>query len=122
MSRTAALARAGILSVALSLAAAGVAPAVAAGATGPTASAPGPAVVTDYCQGQCADILPPGENGNATFADILLNRTFGTRPAHTDDQLAKYASLVDGYTGLTNSTLSQFFNDASFGVPAAQVA
>ena len=42
---------------------------------------------TDYCQGQCADILPPGENGNATLAEILANQAFGTRPAHSDDQL-----------------------------------
>jgi acyl-homoserine lactone acylase PvdQ len=78
--------------------------------------------VTDYCQGQCNDILPPGENGNATLADILTNKVFGTKPAHTDDQLGPYASLVDNYTGLTGSTLSNFFNDASFGVPASQVA
>ena len=43
----------------------------------------------DYCLGQCADILPPGENGNATLAEILANRAFGTRPKHTDDQLGK---------------------------------
>lgn len=76
----------------------------------------------DYCQGQCDDILPPGENGNATLADILANRVLGTRPAHTDDQLGPYSSLVDGYTGLTNATLGSFFDDASFGVPANQVA
>ncbi|MHA6765609.1 penicillin acylase family protein [Streptacidiphilus sp. PAMC 29251] len=76
----------------------------------------------DYCQGQCNDILPPGENGNATLADILANRVLGTRPAHTDDQLGPYASLVDGYTGLTDASLGSFFDDASFGVPADQVA
>jgi acyl-homoserine lactone acylase PvdQ len=75
----------------------------------------------DYCLGQCNDILPPGENGNATLADILTNKVFGTKPAHTDDQLAPYAGLVDNYSGLTNSTLSSFFNDASFGVPSSQV-
>jgi len=57
-----------------------------------------------------------------TLADILLSRTLGTKPAHTDDQLARYASLVDGYTGLTNATIGQFFGDASFGVPSGQVA
>ncbi len=49
---------------------------------------------TDYCAGQCSDILPPGENGNATLADILANKAFGTRPAHTMDQLGPYADLA----------------------------
>ncbi|MGH3435279.1 MAG: penicillin acylase family protein [Sciscionella sp.] len=75
----------------------------------------------DYCQGQCDDILPPGENGNATLADILGNKLLGTRPPHTDDQLQPYADLVNGYTGLTNDKLGEFFNDASFGVPSGQV-
>ncbi|MEZ0114718.1 acyl-homoserine lactone acylase PvdQ [Catenulispora sp. EB89] len=84
-----------------------------------TVSASGAA---DYCLGQCNDILPPGENGSATTAQILWFKATGNRPANTDDQLGKYASLVDGYTGLTNSTLGNFFNDSSFGVPANQVS
>jgi acyl-homoserine lactone acylase PvdQ len=76
----------------------------------------------DYCAGQCADILPPGENGNATLADILANKALGTRPAHTSDQLGPYADLADNYQGLTDSTITDFFNDASFGVPANQIA
>lgn len=76
----------------------------------------------DYCAGQCADILPPGENGNATLADILANKALGTRPAHTSDQLGPYASLADGYQNLTDATLTDFFNDASFGVPQNQIA
>jgi acyl-homoserine lactone acylase PvdQ len=76
----------------------------------------------DYCQGRCNDILPPGENGNATLADILANRTLGTRPAHTDDQLAPYAGLATAYPGLTQTDLGKFFNDSSFGVPTDQVA
>ncbi|MFC4036062.1 penicillin acylase family protein [Streptomyces polygonati] len=78
--------------------------------------------VTDYCAGQCADILPPGENGNATLADILANKAFGTRPSHTMDQLGPYSSLADGYQSLTDSTITSFFNDSSFGVPSGQVA
>ncbi|MFE2411412.1 penicillin acylase family protein [Kitasatospora sp. NPDC059408] len=91
-------------------------------ATTPTAAAPATAAAADYCAGRCNDILPPGENGNATLAEILLNRVFGTRPAHTDDQLGPYASLASGYPGLTEAGLRSFFNDASFGVPADQVA
>lgn len=75
----------------------------------------------DYCLGQCADILPPGNNGNATLAEILTHKAFGTRPAHSADQLGKYDGLVSGYSGLTNAQLTDFFNDGSFGVPADQV-
>lgn len=75
----------------------------------------------DYCLGQCGDVLPPGNNGNATLAEILGHKAFGTRPAHSADQLGKYDGLVAGYSGLTNAQLTNFFNDASFGVPADQV-
>ncbi|GGR14106.1 penicillin acylase [Streptomyces aurantiogriseus] len=76
----------------------------------------------DYCGTQCSDILPPGQNGNATLAQILLNQAFGTQPAHAEDQLGPYANLAKGYSTLTNATINTFFNDASFGVPADQVA
>lgn len=76
---------------------------------------------TDHCQGQCADILPPGENGNATLVEILGNKAFGTHPAHSDDQLDRYNGLVAGHTSLTDQKLTDFFNDASFGVAADQV-
>ena len=75
----------------------------------------------DYCLAQCHDILPPGEAGNATAAQIIANKISGTRPTHTDDQLGKYSALVDDYTGLTNDKLGSYFNDASFGVPADHV-
>ncbi|MFD7895305.1 penicillin acylase family protein [Streptomyces sp. NPDC059743] len=77
--------------------------------------------VADHCQSQCDDILPPGQNGNATLADILLHQVFGTRPAHSSDQLGRYDALVAGQSGLTDAKLNDFFNDASFGVPADQV-
>ncbi|MFI5821668.1 penicillin acylase family protein [Streptomyces rishiriensis] len=76
----------------------------------------------DYCGGQCSDILPPGENGNATLAQVLLNQAFGTQPDHAEDQLGPYANLAKGYPTLTNATVNTFFNDASFGVPSDQVA
>src|SRR5882757_9742451 len=81
-----------------------------------------PLAVTDFCAGQCSDILPPGENGNATLADILANKLFGTAPAHTNDQLNTYGNLAGNYQNLTNATSDSYFNDSSFGVPSAQVA
>ncbi|MEU5582267.1 penicillin acylase family protein [Streptomyces huasconensis] len=76
----------------------------------------------DYCEGQCADILPPGANGNATLAEILAHRVLGTQPAHADDQLGPYDALSSGYPSLTDDRLTDFFNDASFGVRDGQVA
>ncbi|KOV70155.1 penicillin acylase family protein [Streptomyces sp. MMG1121] len=87
-----------------------------------TASAAEATASNDYCGGQCSDILPPGENGNATLAQILLNQAFGTQPSHAEDQLGPYANLATGYSGLTDATINNFFNDSSFGVPSDQVA
>ncbi|MET8677431.1 penicillin acylase family protein [Streptomyces sp. NPDC004647] len=75
----------------------------------------------DLCGNQCADILPPGQNGNATLAEILAHRVLGTRPAHSSDQLGRYDDLVDGHSSLTDEKLTEFFNDSSFGVPENQV-
>ncbi|MCT9011371.1 penicillin acylase family protein [Streptomyces sp. NPDC054766] len=80
------------------------------------------AAANDYCGGQCSDILPPGENGNATLAQILLNQAFGTQPSHAEDQLAPYGNLASGYSTLTDTKINDFFNDASFGVASDQVA
>ncbi len=82
----------------------------------------GAAADNDHCGGRCSDILPPGQNGNATLAQILLNQAFGAQPDHAGDQLGPYANLAKGYPSLTNATINTFFNDASFGVPADQVA
>ncbi|MFG2994948.1 penicillin acylase family protein [Streptomyces sp. NPDC048340] len=91
----------------------------------PASAAPGdtpvPLPVADYCGNRCSDILPPGQNGNATLAQILLHQAFGTMPGHASDQLARYDSLVAGYPGLTDAKVNDFFNDASFGVPGDQV-
>jgi acyl-homoserine lactone acylase PvdQ len=89
--------------------------------TPPAAAATGFAGLADFCLGECSDILPPGENGNATLADILSHQSLGTRPAHSGDQLARYANLVYSYAGLSSGQIDQFFNDSSFGVPAGQV-
>ncbi|MEU0134472.1 penicillin acylase family protein [Streptomyces sp. NPDC006296] len=92
-----------------------------ASAPGAGAAEPEPLAVTDHCRDRCADILPPGENGNATLVEILGNKAFGTHPAHSDDQLDRYNGLVAGHTALTDRKLTEFFNDASFGVAADQI-
>ncbi|MGC5052026.1 penicillin acylase family protein [Micromonospora sp. DT48] len=75
----------------------------------------------DYCLGECSEILPPGQNGNATLVDILGHQVLGTRPRHSTDQLDKYADLVYGYAGLRPDQIDTFFADASFGVAPSQV-
>ncbi|MFF1707778.1 penicillin acylase family protein [Streptomyces sp. NPDC058252] len=87
-----------------------------------TSAASSSAAANDYCGGQCSDILPPGENGNATLAQVLLNQAFGTQPDHAEDQLAPYGNLASGYSTLTDAKINDFFNDASFGVASDQVA
>ncbi|GAA3830322.1 penicillin acylase family protein [Streptomyces phyllanthi] len=87
-----------------------------------TAAVEAAAAADDYCGGQCSDILPPGQNGNATLAQILLNQAFGSMPENASNQLGPYANLATGYSGLTNAKINDFFNDASFGVASDQVA
>lgn len=95
-----------------------------AGLLSPTSTATAadePTPAADYCKGQCADILPPGANGSATLAQILGNKLLGTLPPHADDQLGPYDALSSGYPSLTDDTLTNFFNDSSFGVKDDQV-
>jgi acyl-homoserine lactone acylase PvdQ len=70
----------------------------------------------DYADGQAMSILPPGENGLVNATDALQFALLGTRPAASQDQLGKYASLLYGYPSLTDASLGNYFNDESFGV------
>ncbi|HWE91043.1 MAG TPA: penicillin acylase family protein, partial [Pseudonocardiaceae bacterium] len=79
------------------------------------------AVAGDQCAGDCSDILPPGENGNATLVQILANKLLGVRPEHTDDQLSTYANLASDYSSVTDSTIDQYFHNSAFGVPPTDV-
>jgi acyl-homoserine lactone acylase PvdQ len=97
-------------------------PAAHASATAHATKAQAAAVLAanDYCLEQCSDILPPGQNGNATLVEILAHQALGTRPAHSADQIDEYANLVYNYAGLTDDQINSYFNNASFGVPAGQ--
>ncbi|HET9172891.1 MAG TPA: penicillin acylase family protein [Actinospica sp.] len=77
--------------------------------------------VVDDCAGQCYDILPAGENGNETLAQILLFKVFGVYPSNSNDQLAPYANLTTAATGLTAAQINQFYNSSALGVPSADV-
>ncbi|MEU4237286.1 penicillin acylase family protein [Actinoplanes sp. NPDC026619] len=100
-----------------------IAATITAAAILPSTATPAQAAyaVNDYCLGECSDILPPGQNGDADLVQVLANQAFGTFPPHADDQLAKYGNLAYNYTGLTGEQINTFFNDSSYGVAAADV-
>src|SRR5690625_1958013 len=77
---------------------------------------PPPQEIEDFCAPSgCHDILPPGQNGNATLVEILGHQVFGTRPEHSSNQLDMYDDLVHNYGGLTDEGLDEFFLDSGFG-------
>ncbi|MCW2596093.1 MAG: penicillin acylase [Jatrophihabitans sp.] len=75
----------------------------------------------DYADGQAMSILPPGENGLVNVLDAAQFELLGKRPAASQDQLGKYANLLYGYPTLTDSTLSDYYNDESFGALPADI-
>jgi len=66
------------------------------------------------------NVLPPGENGLATFSEIFAFRGAGVLPPHFADQQPLYENLVYGSPELTDAQVPDFFKDATFGVPAGQ--
>jgi acyl-homoserine lactone acylase PvdQ len=93
---------------------ASIAPATAAG-SGPSYRS------DDYANGQLLSILPPGEHGLYNATDLLAFEANGTRPAGTVDQKTKYDALIYGAPTVTDSTLSTYFNDASFGIKPGEL-
>jgi acyl-homoserine lactone acylase PvdQ len=97
--------------------------AVATGVTGPALAANTSTHYRhgDYADGQAMYVLPPGENGLVNATDALEFETTGARPPASDDQLHQYSDLLYGASSLTNSKLTQYFNDESFGVKPEDV-
>lgn len=77
--------------------------------------------VNDYADGQAMSILPPGENGLVNATDAVQAEAGGARPAGSNDQLPKYASLIQGAPSLTDGTLGNYYDDESFGVQPSDV-
>jgi acyl-homoserine lactone acylase PvdQ len=75
----------------------------------------------DYADGQAMSILPPGENGLVTVTDALQFELAQIRPANSQDQLGKYNNLLYGSKTLTDSNLTNYYNDESFGVAAGNI-
>ncbi|HEY4828741.1 MAG TPA: penicillin acylase family protein [Solirubrobacteraceae bacterium] len=73
----------------------------------------------DY--GGFRNILPPGENGLDDLTQAAAFRATGAYPPHANDQLGMYSSLTTA-APITEAQIPQFFKDATFGVPAGDVA
>ncbi len=65
------------------------------------------------------NILPPGEDGVQSAAEVSLG--VAAYQPHARDQLSMYADLVYNAPGLTESGLSNFYKDASFGVSESDI-
>jgi penicillin amidase len=66
------------------------------------------------------NIVPPGQDGVLNGSETILAQG-GTYPPHVIDQLGMYGDLVYNVPGLTEDRLLEFYKDASFGVPEAEV-
>jgi acyl-homoserine lactone acylase PvdQ len=67
------------------------------------------------------NVLPPGENGLDTLAEILNFKSSGAIPPHYADQQPLYENLVYGAPGLTEAQIPNFYKDATFGVPPGKL-
>ena len=83
-------------------------------------AAPAPYGTNDA--GGFRNVLPPGEIGTASFNQILAFRGPGLLPPHFAEQQPLYENLLYASPGLTEEQISSYFKDATFGVPAGQVA
>ncbi len=93
---------------------------IAAALAAPAAAAPQPYGTNDA--GGFRNVLPPGENGLSTLSEIFAFRGLGTLPPHFADQQPLYENLLYASPTLTDEQVPSYFKDASFGVPAGQLA
>jgi acyl-homoserine lactone acylase PvdQ len=113
----------------------GAALAIAGGASAQTA-VPQPYGTNDYHGGgKVLNILPSGQKGVFSAAEeaqmalvcaptadpTTCSRNEADYPAYTIDQLLMYDGLLLGAPTLTPQTLTDYYKDATFGVPAGHV-
>ena len=65
------------------------------------------------------NILPPGEDGVQSAAEVSLGAT--AYQPHMRDQLSMYSDLIYNAPGLAESGLSNFYKDASFGASESDI-
>jgi len=86
---------------------------------GPAAAAAPPYGTNDY--GGFRNILPPGTNGLDNATQLAQFEANGTRPPNNNSQLSMYSSLPFG-APITEPQIPNYYKNATFGVPAGQVA
>jgi acyl-homoserine lactone acylase PvdQ len=67
-------------------------------------------------------ILPPGNNGLDTDAQLAAFEATKAYPPNTNDQFDMYQNLLWGASSLTDATIPKYFKDATFGVKAGDVS
>ncbi|HEY2161633.1 MAG TPA: penicillin acylase family protein, partial [Solirubrobacteraceae bacterium] len=72
--------------------------------------------------GEFNNILPPGENGFDNAVQLAQYEANKTYPLHNNDQLQMYSNLTTAAPNIQASQLNSFYKDATFGVPAGDVA
>src|SRR5258708_35750130 len=68
------------------------------------------------------NILPPGENGFDNAVQLAQYEANKAYPPHNNDQLQMYSDLTTAAPNIQASQLGHFYKDATFGVPAGDVA
>jgi acyl-homoserine lactone acylase PvdQ len=68
------------------------------------------------------NVLPPGEAGTDSGAQLAQFELTKQRPPHWDDQQSLYANLVYASPTLTDAQVPSYFKDATFGVRAGDLA
>lgn len=82
---------------------------------------PGAYQENDFGGGRAFNIVPPGQNGFESAADVAAFQAGGQRPPHQYDQNDMYANLVYDSPGLTEEGILEFFKDGSFGVQPGNI-
>jgi acyl-homoserine lactone acylase PvdQ len=67
-------------------------------------------------------ILPPGNNGFENALQLAAFEASKSYPPNTQNQFAPYQNLLWGAPTLTDATIPEYFNDATFGVRPGDVA
>jgi acyl-homoserine lactone acylase PvdQ len=74
----------------------------------------------DCSEGKVFNIVPPGQTGTYSSADLAAAELGQGFPAHTRDQEPLYANLLNLAPNVTEADISHFYKDASFMADLSQ--
>jgi acyl-homoserine lactone acylase PvdQ len=87
---------------------------------GPALAQVQPYGTNDY--GGFRSILPPGNSGFDSDAQLAAFEALKTYPPDTNNQFDMYQNLLWGASTLTDATIPEYFKDATFGVKPGDVS